>query len=92
MTDNLPPNDPGHAPPPPVAAIVAPTPPPPAPTLVAHPTEPAIPAHIAGNILEFLRRVQTTGMEALAWVEAYQHVQRHVPQQPGVPFTGLPQK
>jgi hypothetical protein len=55
----------------------------------------AIPAHIAGNILEFLRRVQSTGMEAIAWVEAYQFVQQHVPQQgpqPGVPFNGLPAK
>ena len=29
----------------------------------------AIPPHIAGNLLEFLRRVQSTGMEAVAWVE-----------------------
>jgi hypothetical protein len=56
----------------------------------------AIPAHIAKNILEFLLRVQTTGMEAVAWVEAYQHVQQHIPQeqaqqpQPGIPFGGLP--
>lgn len=51
-----------------------------------------IPPHIAGNLLEFLRRVQSTGMEAVAWVEAYQFVQQHVPQQqqPGVPFGGLP--
>jgi hypothetical protein len=41
---------------------------------------PPIPEHIAKNILEFLRRVQSTGMEAVAWVEAYQHVQQHVPQ------------
>jgi hypothetical protein len=58
------------------------------------PSAPAIPPHIAGNLLEFLRRVQSTGMEAVAWVEAYQFVQRHVPQQPqtqpGVPFGGLP--
>lgn len=43
---------------------------------------PAIPPHIAGNLLEFLRRVQSTGMEAVAWVEAYQFVQKHVSQQP----------
>lgn len=51
-----------------------------------------IPPHIAGNLLEFLRRVQSTGMEAVAWVEAYQYVQQHAPkaQQPGVPFGGLP--
>lgn len=51
----------------------------------------AIPQHIAGNILEFMRRVQLQGMEAVAWMEAYQYVQQHVPQQqPGVPFIGLP--
>jgi len=53
-----------------------------------------IPPHIAGNLLEFLRRVESKGMEAVAWVEAYQFVQQHVPQQqqPGVPFGGLPPK
>jgi hypothetical protein len=45
---------------------------------------PPIPEHIAKNILEFLRRVQSTGMEAVAWVEAYQYVQQHVPQPPPV--------
>lgn len=51
----------------------------------------AIPQNIASNLLEFLRRVQSTGMEAVAWVEAYQYVQQFVPQQPqGVPFGGLP--
>jgi hypothetical protein len=49
-----------------------------------------IPPHIAGNLLEFLRRVKSEGMEAIAWVEAYQYVQQHVPQQPGVAFGGLP--
>jgi len=52
-----------------------------------------IPPHIAGNLLEFMRRVQSTGMEAVAWVEAYQYVQQHAPQQQqqaGVPFGGLP--
>jgi hypothetical protein len=55
---------------------------------------PSIPPHIASNLLEFLRRVQSTGMEAVAWVEAYQFVQQHAPQQPqpGVPFGGLPPK
>jgi hypothetical protein len=48
----------------------------------------AIPPHIAGNLLEFLRRVESKGMEAVAWVEAYQFVQKHVPQQPGA--VGLP--
>lgn len=60
-----------------------------------NPTIAAIPPHIAGNLLEFLRRVQSTGVEAVAWVEAYQYVQQHVPQQqpqPGVPFGGLPTK
>lgn len=52
-----------------------------------------IPPHIAGNILEFLRRVKSEGMEAIAWVEAYQFVQQHAPQaQSGVPFGGLPPK
>lgn len=41
----------------------------------------AIPAHIAGNLLEFLRRVKSEGMEAVAWVEAYTYVQQFVPQQ-----------
>jgi hypothetical protein len=54
----------------------------------------AIPPHIANNLLEFLRRVQSTGMEAVAWVECYQFVQKSVPQQqqPGVPFGGLPKQ
>jgi hypothetical protein len=54
-----------------------------------------IPPHIAANILEFLRRVKSEGMEALAWVEAYTFMQQHVPQQQpsqGVPFNGIPQK
>jgi hypothetical protein len=51
----------------------------------------AIPPNIASNLLEFLRRVESKGMEAVAWVECYQFVQQHVPQQ-GVPFGGLPPK
>lgn len=57
-----------------------------------------IPPHIAANILEFLRRVKSEGMEAIAWVEAYSFMQQHAPQaqqpQPpqGVPFGGLPAK
>jgi hypothetical protein len=53
-----------------------------------------IPQHIANNLLEFLRRVTLTGMESVAWMEAYQYVQPSAqPQQkPGVPFTGLPTK
>jgi hypothetical protein len=46
----------------------------------------AIPPNIASNLLEFLRRVQSTGMESIAWVEAYQYVQQFAPQpstQPG---------
>lgn len=52
-----------------------------------------IPPRIAGNILELLRRVPLTGMDSIAWVEAYTYVQQHAPQrsQPGVPFNGLPQ-
>jgi hypothetical protein len=44
------------------------------------PTIEPIPPHIAGNLMEFLRRVQSTGMESIAWVEAYQFVQRYAPQ------------
>lgn len=54
-----------------------------------------IPPHVASNLLEFLRRVKSEGMEAIAWVEAYSFVQQHAPQQapqPGVPFGGLPKK
>jgi hypothetical protein len=55
-----------------------------------------IPPNIASNLLEFLRRVQSTGMEAVAWVEAYQFVQKHAPQQPeqkpGSPVDELPTK
>jgi hypothetical protein len=39
-----------------------------------------VPPHIASNLLEFLRRVESKGMEAVAWVEAYQFVQRYAPQ------------
>lgn len=52
-----------------------------------------IPPHIAKNLLVFLQRAQCTGMESVAWVEAYQFVQQQqVPPEPGVPFGGLPQK
>lgn len=52
-----------------------------------------IPPHIAGNLMEFLRRVKCEGIEAIAWVEAYTFLQQHVPQQAqGVPFTGVPTK
>ena len=47
-----------------------------------NPTVLPIPAHVAANILEFLRRAKCDGMEALAWVEAYQIMQQHAPQQP----------
>jgi hypothetical protein len=57
-----------------------------------NPTLPSIPPHIAGNILEFMRRAQSSGMEAIGWVEAYTYVQQFVnPLPQGVPFTGLPQ-
>lgn len=56
-------------------------------------TPSTIPPHVAGNLLEFLRRVECKGMEAIAWVEAYTFVQQHAPQSPqGVPFGGLPNK
>ena len=51
-----------------------------------------IPEHIAKNLLEYLRRAQSTGMEAVAWVEAYQFVSQQLPAQPGVPFTGTTPK
>lgn len=54
-----------------------------------------IPPHIAKNILVLLQRVQVTGIESIAWAEAYQYVQAHAPPepaQPGVPFSGLPTK
>lgn len=54
------------------------------------PTPATIPQHIAKNLMEFLHRVQCTGMEAVAWVEAYQFVQQHAPKQAGIPFAGLP--
>ena len=59
------------------------------------PAKPAetIPTHIAGNILEFLKRAKCEGIEAVAWVEAYTFIQQHVPQKgqsQGVPFSGLP--
>jgi predicted DNA-binding protein (UPF0278 family) len=38
-----------------------------------------IPPHVAKNLMAFLERVQCTGMEAVAWVEAYQFVQQHAP-------------
>lgn len=53
-----------------------------------------IPTHIAANILEFLKRVEMKGAEAIAWGEAFSHMQQYVqqPQAPGVPFSGLPPK
>jgi hypothetical protein len=53
---------------------------------------PAIPEHIAKNILIFLARVKSEGTEAFAWVEAVQYLQQFVPKPsgPGVPFGGLP--
>jgi hypothetical protein len=71
----------------------------PNPTVRVVPTQTVsavIPQHIANNLLEFLRRVQVTGVESVAWVEAYQYVQPlaqgSLAQQQGVPFNGLPQK
>jgi hypothetical protein len=40
---------------------------------------PAAPPHIVGNLIEFMKRVQMTGTEALAWAEAYQHLLQQVP-------------
>jgi hypothetical protein len=49
------------------------------------PAPPAIPENIAKNLLEFLRRVESKGMEAVAWVEAYQFVQKYVQHQQPLP-------
>jgi hypothetical protein len=35
--------------------------------------------HIVGNLIEFMKRVQMTGTEALAWAEAYQHLLQQAP-------------
>jgi hypothetical protein len=54
---------------------------------------PAVPEHIAKNVLVFLSRVQCTGPESFAWVEAAQYLQQFAPKPPnqaGVPFPGLP--
>ena len=50
---------------------------------------PAIPPSVAANILVMLNRVQVTGPEAIAWVEAVQHLTPLAgppPTGPGVPF------
>ena len=54
---------------------------------------PAIPPHIAQNIMVFMSRVKCEGAEAFAWVETVNYVQQFAPKpnQPGVPFNGLPQ-
>ena len=56
---------------------------------------PAVPEHIAKNILVFLSRSKNEGAEAFAWVEAVQYLQQFLPKPtgqtaPGVPFGGLP--
>lgn len=40
------------------------------------PAQIQIPAHIAGNICKMLERVQVTGMESVAWIEAFHLMQR----------------
>jgi hypothetical protein len=62
---------------------------PPLPRLPPPPIE--IPPHIAANICKMLERVTVTGMEAVAWVQAFQLLQQIAQQQqgPGVPFPGL---
>ena len=55
-----------------------------------NPNVAAIPPNIANNLLVLLERVQCTGLEAIAWGEAYHYVQQFVPPKMGVPFTGLP--
>lgn len=54
-----------------------------------------VPAHVAANTLKLLERVQMTGPEAIAWVEAVQILQRIAAPflaaqgGPGVQFQGL---
>jgi hypothetical protein len=50
------------------------------------PVTPVVPPHVAANICKMLERVQVTGVESVAWVEAYQTMRQFVPQGPGVPF------
>lgn len=52
-----------------------------------------MPPHVAANIVEMLKRVTVTGMEAYALVEAVtilNAVALPPPQGPGVQFPGLP--
>lgn len=50
-----------------------------------------MPPHVATNLCKMLERVQMTGMEAVAWCEAYQLLQQFAMQGqgPGVAFPGL---
>ena len=53
-----------------------------------------IPAHVAANICKLLERVQVTGVESLAWAEAFQLMHQLAgnasqPHGPGIPFQGL---
>jgi hypothetical protein len=59
-----------------------PAPQPPEPILVPQP--------VAANICKMLERVQVTGMESVAWVQAFQIMQQIANQgSSGVPFNGL---
>ena len=58
------------------------------------PAAPAVPAHVAANICKLLERVQVTGVESLAWAEAFQLMHQLAgnasqPHGPGIPFQGL---
>jgi hypothetical protein len=56
---------------------------------------PALPPRVAANLCRLMERVQVTGPEAIAWVEAVQILQQiagpllNAAPTPGVPFTGL---
>lgn len=85
-----------------IPEVIQGTPPQPTPTMaellraaraVQTPTTPPpniyIAPHIAGNIVEMLKRVQVTGFEAFALVEIVQlltPIAAPAPQGPGVPF------
>jgi hypothetical protein len=64
-------------------------------TTPAPPVPPVVMSgQIVTNLMEFMRRAKSDGIEALAWAEAYaflQHLESKIaPLGSGVPFTGLP--
>jgi len=72
-------------------ALTAAAPPPDKGAAAPPPLPQPIPPHVAANIMEFMKRVQVTGIESYAFVEAFGHLQRFAAPPPGgagVPFTG----